>query len=386
MAGNTYMEMQVTQPGEMQFVERDVPTSVAGEVLIRVEACGICRADAGVIEGLEAGLMSPRVLGHEVVGRILAVGDGTSPRWQVGQRVGAGRLGGHCNECEQCRQGHFNLCLNQPVVGSSRDGGYAQMMLARATGLVQIPDALDAVQAAPLLCAGIATFNALRKSGALPVDLVAIQGIGGLGHLAIQYARRMGFKVVAVGRGGDIADQVLDLGAHHYVDGYAEDAVARLKAMGGAQVILTTITDSVAVSPLMAALAPQGTMLVVGVVRVLSNHSDFKGVQLTRTDGQHGSDATLTVRGKQLDKVSGVVLQRPGFKTIYVSGDTVWITGPVMLYNRQSPGYIVRPVSSRVRPTAAGAHWRRRYWPQPATWRRYKPFSGMSVSTTASHT
>ena len=267
MAANTYMAMQVTQPGEMQFVEREVPTPVTGEVLIWVEACGICGADAGAIEGLEAGLMFPRVPGHEVVGRIVAVGNGTSPRWRVGQRVGVGRLGGHCNECEQCRQGHFNLCLDQPVVGSSRDGGYAQMMLARATGLVAIPDALDAIQAAPLLCAGIATFNALRKSGALAGDLVAIQGIGGLGHLAIQYARRMGYRVVAIGRGADIADQVLNLGAHHYVDSQAEDAVPSLKAMGGAQVILTTITDSAAVSPLMAALAPQGTLVVVGVGR-----------------------------------------------------------------------------------------------------------------------
>ena len=267
MKVNTYMAMQVTRPGELQLVERETPTPGVDEVLIRVEACGICGADAGAIEGLEAGLQFPRVPGHEVVGRVVALGSGTSRRWSVGQRVGVGRLGGHCNECEQCRRGHFNLCLDQPVVGSTQDGGYAQMMIARATGLVAIPDALGAVEAAPLLCAGIATFNALRKSGAQAGDLVVIQGIGGLGHLAVQYARRMGFKVVAIGRGADIAEQVLQLGAHHYIDSQAEDAVASLKAMGGAQFILTTLTDSAAVSPFMAALAPHGTLLVVGVGR-----------------------------------------------------------------------------------------------------------------------
>ncbi|MCE0850133.1 alcohol dehydrogenase [Pseudomonas asiatica] len=267
MKVNTYMAMQVTRPGELQLVERETPTPGVDEVLIRVEACGICGADAGAIEGLEAGLQFPRVPGHEVVGRVVALGSGTSGRWSVGQRVGVGRLGGHCNECEQCRRGHFNLCLDQPVVGSTQDGGYAQMMIARATGLVAIPDALGAVEAAPLLCAGIATFNALRKSGAQAGDLVVIQGIGGLGHLAVQYARRMGFKVVAIGRGADIAEQVLQLGAHHYIDSQAEDAVASLKAMGGAQFILTTLTDSAAVSPFMAALAPHGTLLVVGVGR-----------------------------------------------------------------------------------------------------------------------
>ena len=267
MAGDTYMAMQVTRPGELQFVERSVPTPMNGEVLIRVEACGICGADAGAIEGLEAGLVLPRVPGHEVVGRIVALGASTSGRWQIGQRVGVGRLGGHCNACEQCQRGHFNLCLDQPVVGSSQDGGYAQMMLARATGLVAIPDELGAVEAAPLLCAGIATFNALRKSGAQAGDMVVIQGIGGLGHLAVQYARRMGFRVVAVGRGADIAEQVLQLGAHRYIDSQSEDAIASLKAMGGAQVLLTTLTDSDAVSPFMAALAPQGTLLVVGVGR-----------------------------------------------------------------------------------------------------------------------
>lgn len=265
MTQKTYKAMQVTRPGALELVERETPMPGAGEVLIQVEACGICGADAGAIEGREAGLQFPRVPGHEVVGRIAAIGAGTSSFWKVGQRVGVGRLGGHCGECEQCRRGNFQLCKNQPVVGSSQDGGYAEMMIARSTGLVSIPDELSSEAAAPLLCAGIATFNALKKSGAQAGDLVAIQGIGGLGHLAVQYARRMGFRVVAVGRGSDIADDVRVLGAHVYIDTRVEDPVTRLQALGGAQVILTTITDSAVASSLMPALAPQGRLLVVGV-------------------------------------------------------------------------------------------------------------------------
>lgn len=267
MTGTTYKAMQITRAGVLELVEREIPKPGEGEVLIRVQACGICGADAGAIEGVESGLVFPRVPGHEVVGQIVALGAGTSDTWHVGQRVGVGRLGGHCNACEQCRRGHFNLCTNQPFLGSSCDGGYAQMMLARATGLVAIPLELGSVEAAPLLCAGIATFNALRKSGALAGDLVAIQGIGGLGHLAVQYARRMGFRVVAVGRGEDIAADVLALGAHYYIDTQVTDPVVKLKELGGAQVILTTIIDSAAVSSLMPALAPQGRLLIVGVGR-----------------------------------------------------------------------------------------------------------------------
>lgn len=260
----TYRAMQVTSPGVLEPVELETPDPGHGDVLIRVEACGICGADAGAIEGREPGLHVPRVPGHEVVGRIVARGPGTPELWELGQRVGIGRLGGHCQACVQCRRGQFQLCENQPVVGSSQDGGYAEMMLAKSTGLVSIPDELTSVEAAPLLCAGLATFNALKKSGAQAGDLVAIQGIGGLGHMAIQYARKMGFKVIAVGRGAEIADTVLRLGAHGYVDTEQEDAAARLRIMGGAQVILTTLTDSRAVSALASGLAPQGKLLVLG--------------------------------------------------------------------------------------------------------------------------
>lgn len=260
----TYRAMQVTRPGTLELVERDTPTPGMGEVLIEVEACGICGADAGDIEGADPALQPPRVPGHEVVGRIAALGPHTPSIWKLGQRVGVGRLGGYCNECAPCRQGHFQLCQNQPFVGATCDGGYAEMMLARSTGLVSIPDELDAEEAAPILCAGMATFNALRKCGAQAGDTVAILGIGGLGHMALQYARRMGFRVVAVGRGSDIAEDAMSLGAHVYVDTQRDDAAARLLGLGGAQAIVTTVSHAGAVSALMRGLAPQGRLVLLG--------------------------------------------------------------------------------------------------------------------------
>jgi len=259
----TYRAMQVSQPGVLELVERQTPEPGSGEVLIDVEACGICGADIGDIERAEP-VQPPRVPGHEVVGRIAALGANTPSIWKVGQRVGVGRLGGHCNECSPCRQGHFQLCQNQPSVGATRDGGYAEMMLARATGLVSIPDELDAEEAAPILCAGIATFNALKKCGAQAGDTVAVLGIGGLGHMALQYARRMGFKVVAIGRGADIAEDALSLGAHAYIDTHQEDAADKLHSMGGAHAIVATIGHAGTVSALMRGLAPSGRMVVLG--------------------------------------------------------------------------------------------------------------------------
>ncbi|GLU31585.1 alcohol dehydrogenase [Trinickia caryophylli] len=256
--------MQVARPGELELVERDIPAPGQGEVLIEVEACGVCGADASDIERADPTLATPRVPGHEVVGRIAAIGAGVPAIWSVGQRVGVGRLGGHCNECDACRRGQFQLCLNQPVLGATCDGGYAEMMVARATGLVSVPDELHAQEAAPILCAGLATFNALKKSGAEPGDLVAILGVGGLGHMAVQYARKMGFKVVAVGRGQDIEEDVLALGAHAYIDTNEHDGAAKLKEMGGAQAIVTTIGNTATVSAVMGGLAPQGRLIVLG--------------------------------------------------------------------------------------------------------------------------
>lgn len=261
---STYRAVQVTAPSTLELVERPTPTPGVGEVLIAVDACGVCGADAADIDGADPKLQPPRVPGHEVVGRIIALGDGVPPLWRLGQRVGVGRLGGHCNACARCRQGLFQLCRNQPFVGASCDGGYAEMMLARATGLVSIPDDLSAEEAAPILCAGLATFNALKKCGAEAGDLIAVFGIGGLGHMALQYARRMGFRVAAVGRGGEIAEDAMKLGAHIYIDVEAEDAAARLNSMGGAQAIIATTGKAAAVAPLMSGLAPQGRLVVLG--------------------------------------------------------------------------------------------------------------------------
>lgn len=260
----TYRAMQA-KAGTLELVERATPQPGPGEVLIRVEACGVCGADAADIAKADPALQPPRVPGHEVVGRIAAVGAGVAPPWSLGQRVGVGRMGGHCNACTQCREGLFHLCRQQAIVGASCDGGYAEMMLARSTGLVAIPPELHAEEAAPILCAGLATFNALKKCGAEAGDTVAVLGIGGLGHMALQYARRMGFHVVAVGRGQDMAVRALELGAHRYVDGAAIDAAAALRDMGGAAAIISTIGDMKAVSAIAAGLALQGTLVVLGL-------------------------------------------------------------------------------------------------------------------------
>lgn len=260
----TYSAMQVATPGTLELVERETPKPGKGEVLIEIEACGICGADTSDIDGADPSLSPPRVPGHEVVGRIAAIGENAPSIWRLGQRVGVGRLGGHCGECVQCRQGQFQLCENQHFVGASCDGGYAEMMLARGTGLVSIPDELDPEEAAPILCAGIATFNALKKSGAEAGDLVAILGIGGLGHMALQYARKMGFKVAAIARGKDKAEDAMRLGAHVYIDTGAENAAEKLKSMGGAKAIVTTIGNAEVVSSLMPGLAPRGRLVLLG--------------------------------------------------------------------------------------------------------------------------
>ena len=262
---NTYKAMQVSVPGTLELVERAVPVPGYGEVLIAVEACGICGADVGDIERADPAMQ--RVPGHEVVGRIAALGQHVASIWTMGQRVGIGRKGGHCLECAQCRAGRFHLCPNQPIVGASCDGGYAEMMLARHTGLVVIPDELSAQEAAPILCAGIATFNALKKSGAEAGDTVAIFGIGGLGHMAVQYARKMGFRVVAIGRGQDIAADALALGAHLYVDTEQEDAAQALQALGGAKAILSAPVHAAPVAALLPGLAAEGRMILLGVAR-----------------------------------------------------------------------------------------------------------------------
>lgn len=259
---STYRAMQVARPGVLEMTERTVPEPGPGEVLIAVQACGMCGADVADIDGHDP-RRPPRVPGHEVVGRIAALGPGVPARWSVGQRVGAGRLGGHCHECGPCRQGRFQLCRNQEFTGATRDGGYAEMMLARHTGLAAIPPELDAQEAAPLLCAGLATFNALKRCGAQAGDLVAVLGMGGLGHMALQYARAMGFRVAALGRGGGVAADAIALGAHLHIDTNAGDAVEKLAALGGAQAMISTI-PAIHAAALMRGLAPGGCCVLLG--------------------------------------------------------------------------------------------------------------------------
>ncbi len=257
---NTYRVMQVPRVGVLELAERPLVDPAPGDVRIRVEACGVCHTDA---LSVQYGQSFPRVPGHEVIGRIEAVGAGTST-WRVGQRVGVGYLGGHCGVCRECRGGHFVHCLAQPQTGSSVDGGYAEVMYARQSGLVAVPEGLDAAEAAPLLCAGLTTFNALRNAGIRAGETVAIQGLGGLGHLAVQYARRMGLRVVAVARGADKGELARELGAHHYIDSDAVNAAAALTELGGARLILSTVASAKAMSALFAGLAPRGQLIALG--------------------------------------------------------------------------------------------------------------------------
>jgi len=256
--------VQVAAPGgDWQVVEREIPEPGAGQVRVKVEACGVCHSDVVVKEGLFPGLQYPRIPGHEVAGCVDALGPNAG-NWQKGQRVGVGWHGGHCFRCEPCRRGDFILCQFEKITGVSHDGGYAEYMIAPAESLAAMPDDLRAAEAAPLLCAGITTFNALRNAGARPGDTVAIQGIGGLGHLAIQFANRMGFRTVAIGRGKDKDPLARKLGAHLYVDG-AVDPAGQLKQLGGAKVILATAPDSKSIAALAEGLAPSGKLLIVAV-------------------------------------------------------------------------------------------------------------------------
>jgi alcohol dehydrogenase, propanol-preferring len=264
MASKTYRAVQVSKPGKLELVERTVVAPPPGKVRIRVEACGVCHSDSGTVEGFFPGIAYPRVPGHEVIGKIDAVGEGVSG-WRVGQRVGVGYLGGPCFACKPCRHGKFVNCQNQSVSGVSYDGGYAEVMIASEDGLSAVPDELSSTEAAPLLCAGLTTFNALRNSPARPGDLVAIHGIGGLGHLGVQYARAMGFRVAAIARGKDKAELAKKLGAHHYIDSQTQEPGPALQALGGANVILATAASGKAMSPLIGGLASGGRMVAVGV-------------------------------------------------------------------------------------------------------------------------
>ena len=255
---------QVPSPGaDFEIVEREIPKPGPGQVRIKVQACGVCHSDVLTKEGLWPGIQYPRVPGHEVAGIIDEVGDGVST-WKKDERVGVGWFGGQDNTCLQCRRGDFGNCQNLKICGISYDGGYQQYMLAPAEALAAIPDSLNGAEAAPLLCAGITTYNALRHSGALPGDLVAVQGVGGLGHLGIQFANKFGYKVAAISRGSENAALAKKLGASVYIDSQATKAADELQKLGGAKVILGTAPNSKAMSELIDGLGPNGKFMVVG--------------------------------------------------------------------------------------------------------------------------
>jgi D-arabinose 1-dehydrogenase-like Zn-dependent alcohol dehydrogenase len=255
---------QVSRPkGPFEIVERRIPEPSAGSVRIKVQACGICYSDSFVKEGVYPGIQYPRVPGHEVAGVIDAVGPGVAD-WTPGQRAGVGWHGGYCGHCDQCRRGEFFACVTGQVTGITFDGGYAEYMIAPASALARAPAALAPVEAGPLMCAGLTTFNALRNSGARPGDIVAVLGLGGLGHLGVQYAMKMGFHVVGIARGKDKEPLARQLGASIYIDSQAQDPAAELQKLGGAKVILATATSGEAMAAVQGGLAINGTMLVIG--------------------------------------------------------------------------------------------------------------------------
>jgi len=256
---------QISGPkGKFEIVERPIPQVASGRVRIKVAACGVCHSDSLVKEGLWPGLQYPRVPGHEVAGTIDAVGEGVAG-WAPGQRVGVGWHGGYCGRCEQCRRGNLFACETQQVTGISFDGGYGEYMVAPVSAVARFPDGLTPAEAAPLLCAGVTTFNALRNSRARPGDVVAVLGLGGLGHLAVQYAAKTGFNVVAIARGKDKEPLARQLGASVYIDSQSQDPAAELVKLGGASVVISTVTSGEAMSTVQGGLAINGTLLLLGV-------------------------------------------------------------------------------------------------------------------------
>jgi len=307
--GSTYKAVEVSAPNVFRVVERTISEPAAGQVRIRVEACGVCHSDSGTVEGLFP-IKWPRVPGHEAVGRIDALGSGVQG-WTVGQRVGVGFLGGPCGYCEFCRDGDLVNCRNQEYTGIHHDGGYAEIMLAKASGLMSIPDGMESADAAPLLCAGITTFNALRNSPAKAGDLVAVLGIGGLGHLGVQYARRMGFEVVAIGRGSESTELAKKLGAHHYIDSAASDPAAVLQALGGAKVILITASGGTTIATSFKGLRPGGVSIDVGVgpepIEISSMDLIFGERKLAGSLTGNAATGDATLRFSALSGVSAMI-------------------------------------------------------------------------------
>jgi alcohol dehydrogenase, propanol-preferring len=310
---STYRAVQAVSPGKLELANLPVVDPPAGHVRVRVEACGVCHSDSATVEGILP-IRWPRVPGHEAVGRIDVVGQGVEG-WAVGQRVGIGFLGGACGYCEYCRDGDLVNCVNQGYTGVQHDGGYAEMMIAKASGLITVPEDLSAAAAAPLLCAGLTTFSALRNSPARAGDLVAVFGVGGLGHLGVQYARRMGFEVVAIDRGDDRAELSKELGAHHYIDSSTTDVAKALQERGGAQVVLATASGGKAVAAALGGLRRGGVVISLGATDEPIELSAFEmlfkqlGVDGALTGTPKAGDATL--RFSALSDVAAMVETMP---------------------------------------------------------------------------
>src|SRR5713226_5623272 len=312
-AEKTYRAVHAVGPGKLELTEKPLLDPLAGYVRIRVEACGVCHSDSATVEGILP-IEWPRVPGHEVVGRIDLVGEGVEG-WVVGQRVGVGFLGGSCGHCEYCRDGDLVNCVNQGFTGVQQNGGYAEVMIAKASSLMAVPDELSSVDAAPLLCAGLTTFSALRNSPARAGDLVAVLGVGGLGHLGVQYARHMGFEVVAINRGNDRAELSKKLGAHHYIDSSVTDIAKGLQALGGATAVLATASAGKAVADTVKGLRPGGVVIALGVTEEPIQLSSMDLIFATRgiagalTGNPAAGDATL--KFSALTGVSAMVETMP---------------------------------------------------------------------------
>src|ERR1700751_223003 len=305
----TYKAIELSGPGKFSEVRKTLLDPGPNQVRIRVEACGVCHSDSATVDGLFP-IKRPRVPGHEVVGRIDALGTGVQG-WAGGRRVGVGFPGGPCGHCEFCRGGDLVNCRNQEYTGIHRDGGYAEMLIARASGLMSIPDDLSSVNAAPLLCAGLTTFSALRNAPAKPGDLVAVLGIGGLGHLGVQYARHMGFEVAVIARGAGTAELAKKLGAHHYIDSAATDPAGALQALGGAKVILITASGGKTVGATFKGLRPGGVSIDVGVgpepIEITSSDLIFGERKVTGSLTGNPATGDATLRFSALSGVSAMI-------------------------------------------------------------------------------
>src|SRR3984957_19177445 len=309
----TYRAVQAVSPGKLQLTEKPLLDPPSGHVRIRVEACGVCHSDSATVEGLLP-IQWPRVPGHEAVGRIDLIGDDVEG-WAGGQRVGVGFLGGSCGYCGYCRDGDLVNCTNQAYTGVQHDGGYAEAMIVKASGLIAVPDDLSSVDAAPLLCAGLTTFSALRNSPARAGDLVAVFGVGGLGHLGVQYARHMGFEVVAIDRGADRAELSKKLGSHHYIDGSTSDVAKALEALGGASVVVAPASGGKAVAAALGGLRRGGTVISLGATDEPIELSAFEllfkqlSVDGALTGTPEAGDATL--RFSVLSDVAAMIETMP---------------------------------------------------------------------------